>query len=1188
MQKIGKLCGIIFALLCLWAVPMTTSAHAQGWQDYELPHITFSTPQDWEITYSQRDVEYDFASPDGTFSLWVNWWFPDEPLLGYDDIVSHRTLTLAGKTALLIHIETETERYLTIAFPEDKNSDGEVLLFQLIAPMSLTITNHEKMMDMLTGRFFFDGQKVQPKSRTPFSSGEKSSATAPKATPAPPSPKQDAPPHQTTSAPVTHYYDADTDFSVPHPVGWETHTAQGNGLSQVALVAPEQDAMVLVIAARGQDARSATDMALGLLYRDSLIIKSIEDEAYPEIGQSSAHAVETVSKIYSISNIAMPYTRGRVWVYQGGDTENAYVIVTIRPTDATQDRQDQLAAIATGFRFGAPPSSATSPATSPVLSPKIKLPSKSSKESLGEQWLAQLETHFQSECILETLVGSSRSALTVMKTANAEPRFLATCMNGAHPIFAADFPYDPQGQTSDYFYPLYIETFQANDNSDFSFLAIQDQLLLTLTLEDDNSLSLEVTELSAPEPLPSPKDATSSPDDMRAVLGPVQIFDGHSLADWEPFAFEGGDFDLHTNLGHGGMHISIPDDKGWAKTGLIYRGRAFELPENGEKTSLEISVLMDADASNSLTIAMLNPEKDTTDPYESYLLRFHLVKSGDLGVLSASAKNISQTARFSFLWPENDTTVRFILRSDDVFELRDAESNVLALWDIGKPMSKGPWSLAVYGQVPRKNTGFDLVIKDITATIAPTPDTPDPDKVGARNVALFDGRQVSPNWVPLQNAENLFRSRAYLQGGTLKIGWPQDDTGAKYLGIYTPEPVIWLDTFHEGAETRLTVTIDGAITNDFEVGLQQAFGLYHNMLSNGAWVASWRRQDDGTFTFRTEVRGHDGALIAEGLSQVPNQFDIVLTPKGVAIDGVGLPSGVVPWTQLIDGAGLRIWTYAMASKQGNASLALHGIDLKHTPAPAMPPAAPAAGVAPLAQTVLFDGTLDASWQKISRGNAIFQDLARITDAGLVLARRENPPNNNKIALASTEKIITLDERVQRTPYRLDIQLDPSEQNLGGWIYLTENPDNPYDTASVAIELERLTYGPNNGGLRVRMYSGHMYYSHLERTFQADWLATWDGMLSLVLGDGAAGLKFGDTLTHAITTSRVQRGGAYRLMFEPGQRTRPSEQALTLAKVTGGWITPANMTAQDRWLLVDDETFDADAFADELAIGIMGN
>jgi len=1184
MQTLGKLRGIIFALLCVWVLPIATSVHAQGWQDYELPHIAFSTPQDWEVTYSQRDVEYDFASPDGTFSLWVNWWFPDEPLLGYDDIVSHRTVTLAGKTALLIHIETEAERYLTIAFPEDKNSDGEILLFQLIAPMSLTLANHEKMMDMLTGRFFFDGQKVQPKSRTPFSSGEKSSAAAPKATPAPPSPEQDAPRDQTTSAPVTHYYDANADFSVPHPVGWEKHTAQGNGLSQVALVAPEQDAMVLVIAAHGPDARSATDMALGLLYRDSLIIKSIEDEAYPEIDQSSAHAVETVSKIYAISNIAMPYTRGRVWVYQGGDAENAYVIVTIRPIDATQDRQDQLAAIATGFRFGSPPSSETSP----VLSPKIKLSPKSSQVPSGTEWLAQLETHFQSKCALETLIDSPRSALTVMKAANADPQFLATCMDGAHPIFGADFPYDPQGQTSDYFYPLYIKTFQANNNSDFSFLAIQDQLLLTLTLEDDNSLSLEVVELSAPEPLPSPKGAAPAPDDMHAAMGPIQIFDGRALTDWDPFAFEGGDFDLHTTLGQEGMHISIPDNKGWVKTGLIYRGRAFELPKSGEKTSLEISVLMDADASNSLTLAMLDPDKDTTDPYESYLLRFHLVKSGELGVLSASAKNISQTARFSLLWPANDATMRFILRSDDVFELRDAESNVLALWELGKPMSKGPWSLAVYGQVPRKNTAFDLVIKDITATIAPTPDTPDPDKVGARHVALFDGRQIGPHWIPLQNGDNLFQSRAYLQGGTLKIGWPQDDAGAKYLGLYTPEPVVWLDTFLEGAESRLTITLDGAATHDFEVGLQQSFGLYHNMLSNGAWVASWRRQDDGTFTFRTEVRGHDGALSAEGLSEIPDQFDIVLTPKGVAIDGVGLPSGVVPWTQLINGAGLRVWTYAMASNQGDARLALQGIDLKHTPAPAVPQGAPAAGVEPLAQTVLFDGTLDASWQQISRGNAIFQDLARVTDTGLVLARRENPPNNNKIALASTEKIITLDERIQLTPYRLDIQLDPSEQNLGGWIYLTENPDNPYDTASVAIELERLAYGPNNGGLRVRMYSGHMYYSHLERTFQADWLEAWDGALSLILGDGVASLEVGGARTHAITTSRVQRGQAYRLMFEPGQRTRPSEQALTLAKVTGGWITPAHMTAQDRWLLVDDDTFDADAFADELAIGIMGN
>ncbi|MCB6179093.1 hypothetical protein LHP98_13290 [Rhodobacter sp. Har01] len=53
----------------------------------EVAGVTYRMPEGWQITFEDPD-EKMWASPDGRFSIMSFWWFPDEPLLGYSDIVS--------------------------------------------------------------------------------------------------------------------------------------------------------------------------------------------------------------------------------------------------------------------------------------------------------------------------------------------------------------------------------------------------------------------------------------------------------------------------------------------------------------------------------------------------------------------------------------------------------------------------------------------------------------------------------------------------------------------------------------------------------------------------------------------------------------------------------------------------------------------------------------------------------------------------------------------------------------------------------------------------------------------------------------------------------------------------------------------------------------------------------------------
>ena len=77
------------------AVPTPTPATATmpGTTTYAVQGVTFSVPAGWTVKHSAPgDLQLD--SPDGRFTLLAFWWLPDEPLLGYDDIVSVENIVI--------------------------------------------------------------------------------------------------------------------------------------------------------------------------------------------------------------------------------------------------------------------------------------------------------------------------------------------------------------------------------------------------------------------------------------------------------------------------------------------------------------------------------------------------------------------------------------------------------------------------------------------------------------------------------------------------------------------------------------------------------------------------------------------------------------------------------------------------------------------------------------------------------------------------------------------------------------------------------------------------------------------------------------------------------------------------------------------------------------------------------------
>lgn len=107
------------------------------WIRDTIGEVQFSAPSDWTRERLSEGALLLLTSPDGQRTLWVSWWFPDEPLLGYDDIISHRQIMIDGRPALLIHSRIGTTESISVTLDQPR-ADGHRLQFLYEYPGDLS------------------------------------------------------------------------------------------------------------------------------------------------------------------------------------------------------------------------------------------------------------------------------------------------------------------------------------------------------------------------------------------------------------------------------------------------------------------------------------------------------------------------------------------------------------------------------------------------------------------------------------------------------------------------------------------------------------------------------------------------------------------------------------------------------------------------------------------------------------------------------------------------------------------------------------------------------------------------------------------------------------------------------------------------------------------------------------------
>ncbi|PTV93389.1 hypothetical protein C8J27_1174 [Rhodobacter aestuarii] len=1045
---------------------------AQPMQDYDLRSAAFHVPAGWTVTYSSRDREYDFASPDGRYQLWARWWLPDEPLLGFADIVAHETRPLAGQEALVVHLENDAERMLELAFPKT-DVEGEIFLWQLIAaPAQVPLAEHRALFEQLLAGIALDGVPAlggadPPTTPLPETPGGQSGWLAP------PAPPAAAAPFTAPHGGAPRYTDATGAFSLPLPAGWTSFATEAPGLREVVLVSPGRDALVLAALASadgGRSARQVLEDFTARIYNDTLQARSIEGEGWPRIAGTRVHAVETVSKVYPINSVALPYARGRVWIYRAPDAPAPFFLATVRAPDASADLSSMLGLIAEGFQPG--------PGPGP---------------------------------------------------------------GAAAPVQA----------------------------------------------------------------VPAATPAQSLPNFAEAMRPPGLLFDGASLSGLTPIAFSGAEFARDAQITPDGLTMDFAEGRGWAKAGFAATGAPLAPPPAGQVWHLR--AVIDAARSTSLTLALSPPETATQDPWEAHALRLHLLDLGEgVGRAELTLAGGAEKASVKFFWPKGETTLDLVLRPDSTVELRDASAGVQLLeMRHTTPLPQGPLVALAYMQVPGKNRAAHLVLKRFEAVQEPFAPAPAEgafvtgDRPGQ---VLFDGTGLGSVWLPNARREGAFWRDAVLEGDSrggdaqtgaaLRIGWSEPKTG-DYLGIVSPEAVLWLDGLHGSGEAALQVGIDPAATGDFEISLSGRYTLPGNLSDNDSYVLRFRRQPDGGYSALSSRRaGEKQGVRTETLAALPKSIRLVLRPGRVRVEAEGVNSDWLVWPEAAEGAGLRMAVHAVADFEGKGALALREIRRAGRAEPPAPAAAPAPGVAPLPEKALFTPPMGPGWRGLSSGAAEFAKLSMAGPKSFLLRRRSPVPDWSRIALVGPEPALVLDYRLDSTPYDLTLSVRPPSDpgpDFGMRLFLSEDPERHEDSAKAVLTLEVPRQGPDAGALVVQFHTGHFSYDHWRRVLPAAWWrAHWDGKVTLRFETGAISVWLAGRPIMRGRTAVAVRGRTLWPVITPGGIEKTAPGQVNLLALSAGWATPGGMDAAERLRLIDDDAFAAADFVDALSADLKGD
>lgn len=140
--------------------------------------FSLSVPEEWKASVAGDTLT--LTAPDRKRSAMVSWWFPDEPLLGYPDIVTHRKMTVAGQAALWIHSRSGGRDRISVTLDKARADKKRWhLLFE--AEVGVRLDQGDPVLEKLLTTVTLDSFTSKPKARSPHTRIEDSKPALPTA-----------------------------------------------------------------------------------------------------------------------------------------------------------------------------------------------------------------------------------------------------------------------------------------------------------------------------------------------------------------------------------------------------------------------------------------------------------------------------------------------------------------------------------------------------------------------------------------------------------------------------------------------------------------------------------------------------------------------------------------------------------------------------------------------------------------------------------------------------------------------------------------------------------------------------------------------------------------------------------------------------------------------------------------------
>ena len=496
-------------------------ALADEWAAYRMGDVTFEAPADWKVARQQRDRAFVLQNPKGDIELRVEWWFQDEPILGYDDIKSHKRIKVAGKPATWIHSAFPNRQTLK-AVLDEKRPDGRKLLLVLEATAPGVSAISPLFDDLLAHVRFGKSSAASPD--RPAVSNQAGQEQGQQQEPRQQEPRQQESRQTPVEANGAVLHDAAGQFALRYPSGWRKGVTERDGTRIVTLSSPDGQALILVAVLTGtpeRDPRGRVEDFERFYYDNSVLPDSIQGDGVLRIGALEGRYVDMIAQIHPVEGVRLAFSEGRSWLFRSIGDKRAYIAAYLHARSAPAALQATLNDSVKSLRTGV--NAAALLQSGPALPVAAPGQGQGQGQTPLSPQMRAVAGHVADDCEAVAFATWNHPTLEVIrKRKQAHLEWVMLCRNRSYPVYGMNFDYDPQGRTSDFFNPLYDEMLSRNRDAPFSVAALRDKLIIDVTRPAKDGLSVVIREVPDLDGAPANRGA-GTPPGVEAKSGSRQV-----------------------------------------------------------------------------------------------------------------------------------------------------------------------------------------------------------------------------------------------------------------------------------------------------------------------------------------------------------------------------------------------------------------------------------------------------------------------------------------------------------------------------------------------------------------------------------------------------------------------------------------------------------------------------------------